>query len=249
LYFQLKWWLVYVDPLSKENRRGVKVYVDPLSKENRRGVKVYVDPLSKENRRGVKERSSLYFQLKRLPLYGEYIYIHFLIGVFSSTAIQILSPAAPSAALTAPRRPHLSTAGAPVAATRVAAHWRSSPLVGAPPLWLRRSSPCLVYVDLLSKENGRGVKEMSSLYFQLVDPIQENRIGVKKRSSLYFKLKGWLVCVYPLSKENRRDVKERSSLYFKLKGWLACVYPLSKENRRGVKERTCLYFHFKGTVA
>ena len=66
---------------------------------------------------------------------------HFLIGFFfSSTAIQILSPAAPSAALAAPRRPHLSTAGAPVAATRVAAHWRSSPLVvvvgsgAAPPL-------------------------------------------------------------------------------------------------------------------
>jgi hypothetical protein len=45
-----------------------------------------------------------------------------------------------SAALTAPRRPHLSTGGAPVDATRVAAHWRSSPLVvvvgsgAAPPL-------------------------------------------------------------------------------------------------------------------
>jgi hypothetical protein len=45
---------------------------------------------------------------------------HFLIWVFfPSTAIQILSPAAPSAALAASRRPHLSTAGAPVAATRV----------------------------------------------------------------------------------------------------------------------------------
>jgi hypothetical protein len=37
------------------------------------------------------------------------------------------SPAAPSATLAAPGRPYLSTAGAPVAAARVAAHWRSSP--------------------------------------------------------------------------------------------------------------------------
>jgi hypothetical protein len=42
---------------------------------------------------------------------------------------QVFSPAAPSAALAAPERPYLATVGTPVAAARVAAHWRSSPLV------------------------------------------------------------------------------------------------------------------------
>ncbi len=57
---------------------------------------------------------------------------------------QDFSPAAPSAALAAPVRPYLATVGTPVAAARVAAHWRSSPLVvvvvgagSAPPLWRR----------------------------------------------------------------------------------------------------------------
>jgi hypothetical protein len=64
----------------------------------------------------------------------------FSLGFFSLYCYQDISPAAPSAALATPRRPHLSTAGAPVAAARVAAHWRSSPLVvvvgsgAAPPL-------------------------------------------------------------------------------------------------------------------
>ena len=39
------------------------------------------------------------------------------------------SPAAPSAALAAPERPSLATVVTPVAAARVAAHWRPSPLV------------------------------------------------------------------------------------------------------------------------
>jgi hypothetical protein len=54
---------------------------------------------------------------------------------------QDFSPAAPSAALAAPERPSLATVGTPVAAARVAAHWRPSPLVvvvveagSAPPL-------------------------------------------------------------------------------------------------------------------
>jgi hypothetical protein len=42
---------------------------------------------------------------------------------------QDFSPAVPSAALAAPERPSLATVGTPVAAERVAAHWRPSPLV------------------------------------------------------------------------------------------------------------------------
>ncbi len=53
-----------------------------------------------------------------------------------------------------------------------------------------------------------------------------NQRGVKERSSLYFQLKGWLLYVDPLSKENRRGAKERSSLDFQLKGWLVYVDPL-----------------------
>jgi hypothetical protein len=54
---------------------------------------------------------------------------HFLSIGYFLYCFQDLSLAAPSAALAAPGRPYLSTAGAPVAAARVAAHQRSSPLV------------------------------------------------------------------------------------------------------------------------
>jgi hypothetical protein len=59
----------------------------------------------------------------RLPFHSLSICFFFLY------CFQDLSPAAPSAALAAPGRPYLATTGAPLAAARVAAHWRSSPLV------------------------------------------------------------------------------------------------------------------------
>jgi hypothetical protein len=48
---------------------------------------------------------------------------------FFKNCFQDFSPAAPSTALAAPERPSLPTVGTTVTAARVAAHWRTSPLV------------------------------------------------------------------------------------------------------------------------